>query len=76
MNCHGLLEGMVGKEGRLVLVGHLDVVVGRLRIVEDKESLGMDMEKLLVDREGFEMELEDMGRHEQVDSFGFEVDSH
>ena len=37
LNCHGLVEGMVGKEGRLVLVGHLDVVVGRLRVVEDKE---------------------------------------
>ena len=37
LNCHGLLEGRVGKEGRLVLVGHLDVVVGRLRVVEDKE---------------------------------------
>ena len=36
----------------------------------------MDMERLLVDREGLEMKLEDMGRHEQVDSFGFEVDSH
>ena len=36
----------------------------------------MDMERLLVDREGFETELEDMGRHEQVDSFGFDVDSH
>ena len=37
MYCQGLLEGRVGKEGWLVLVGHLDVVVGRLRVVEDKE---------------------------------------
>ena len=37
MYCQGLLEGMVGMEGRLVLMGHLDVVVGRLRVVEDEE---------------------------------------
>ena len=36
----------------------------------------MDMEKLLLDREGLEMELEDMATLEQVDSFGFEVGNH
>ena len=35
----------------------------------------MDMERLLVDREGLEMELEDMATHEEVDSFGSEVEN-
>ena len=36
----------------------------------------MDMERLLLDREGLEMELEDMATHEEVDSFGSEVGNH
>ena len=40
MNCHGL-EGMAGMEGhgegKLVLMGHLDMVTGVLRAEEDKE---------------------------------------
>ena len=33
----------------------------------------MGMERLLVDREGLELELEDMATDEEVDSFGPEV---
>ena len=36
----------------------------------------MDMERLLLDREGLEVELEDMGTHGEVDSFGSEVENH
>jgi len=34
------------------------------------------MERLLVGREGLEMEMEDMATHEEVDSFGSEVGNH
>jgi len=34
------------------------------------------MERLLVDRKGLEMELEDMATHEEVDSLGSEVGNH
>ena len=36
----------------------------------------MDMKRLLVDRKGLEMELEDMATDEEVDSFGSEVGDH
>jgi len=55
------LEGMVGMEGQgegmMVLMGRLGNEMGRLRAEEDKEQLGMDMERLLEDREGPEIEL-------------------
>jgi len=60
MDCLGL-EGMVGMEGQgegmMVLMGRLGNEMGRLRAEEDKEQLGMDMERLLEDREGPEIEL-------------------
>ena len=36
VNCYGL-EGMAGMGGMLALMGHLDVVMGRLRAVGDRE---------------------------------------
>jgi len=82
MDCLGL-EGMVGMEGQgegmMVLMGRLGNEMGRLRAEEDKEELGMDMVRLLVDTEDLEMKLVlqvDMAPSEEVDSFGSEEDNH